>query len=1080
MSMLVLFVRKQTYLSISLTASCLCFGFGQQASIAQALPVPQPLITQPVDEHRLTLLKGNTHPLAQPRFDLGTAPATLPMQRMLLVLKRSPEQEFSLRKLLDDQQDKHSASYHKWLSPEQFGKQFGPADSDMQTIATWLKSHGFEVGTTKGRTVLEFSGSASQVQEAFHTTIHRYVVNGEEHWANSSDPSIPTALAPAVAGVLTLHNFLKKPQIRIAKQPVMAKIRPGKPPEMTFTDGTHGMAPADFATIYNSASLFSAASPINGSDIEIGVIGRSDLYGVDSANEDVNDFRSTFGLGGGYFYVILNGPDPGDLGGADEAEGTLDTSWAGAVAPGATIAFVVSATTNTADGIDLSEVYIIENNLFNIMTESFSSCEAESTAAQAAGYSRLAEQAAAEGITYFVSTGDDGAEGCDDQDSETVATGPVSVNVLASTAFTVAVGGTLFNDSADPAKYWSATNTSSYASVLSYIPENVWNDSCLESSCASDANIVAGSGGASSYVSKPSWQAGVAGIPNDSARDLPDVVLNADTHDGYALCLEGSCTPNASGEFSLYLVGGTSASAPSFAGIMALIDQQMAATNPTEGASQGQANYILYKLASTEALSQCNASNTTTPPLTTCIFNDVTVGNNAVPGEVNYGLPSAQYQAGIGYDLASGLGSVNIANLVAKWDSVTFSPTTTTLTITESTIPHGSSVPFTVAVSPTTGTGIPTGDVSLLAAANNDAAIFDDGVGLFTLNASGSVASSTSNLPGGIYLLEAHYAGDDTYASSNSNWATVDVTAEASATTLSVLTINSSNTAFIPFAGGPFGSFVYLRADVAGASGHGTPTGNVNFTDTFGTIPGGTSTGLSLALNSGDSLQSGAYTATPNGIYNFDTGTHTISASYSGDPSFNISSTSPPISFTISPGFFASTGNVEPTVAISAPGGVGHTNVSVSYSTGFSGTINLACSGLPAGAACSFLPASITASGKATTTSSNIEVTTTAATTSELLCPRDSGFDHPAAWAGFVLFSIVLSGVSGRRRTIFLLSLVGLLMLVPGCGGGGGGSQTTTPPPPLVTPTPAGSYTIIVNATSGSTTYETAFTLVVE
>ena len=181
------------------------------------LAAPRPLITQPVDEAQLTRLQGDTHPLARPEFDLGTAPATLPMERMLLVLKRSDAQEFALRKLLDDQQDKASPNYHKWLTPEQYGVQFGPADSDLQTITAWLQLHGFQVGTTKGRTVLEFSGTAGQVQEAFHTTIHKYVVNGEQHWANSSDPAIPTALTGAVAGVSSLNNFPRRPMSVVAK-----------------------------------------------------------------------------------------------------------------------------------------------------------------------------------------------------------------------------------------------------------------------------------------------------------------------------------------------------------------------------------------------------------------------------------------------------------------------------------------------------------------------------------------------------------------------------------------------------------------------------------------------------------------------------------------------------------------------------------------------------------------------------------------------------------------------------------------------------------------------------------------------
>src|ERR1700722_6102676 len=222
----VLFCVAVLALAVALASTPLAAQYADAMPLASSstslIPSTTSLITQPVDEHQLIVLKGNVHPLARPQSDLGTAPASLPMQRMLLVLKRSPEQESALRKLLDDQQDKHSPSYHKWLTPSQYGKQFGPTDSDLQTITAWLQSHGFQVGTTKGRTVLEFSGSASQVQQAFHTAIHKYVVNGEQHWANSSDPQIPTALTPAVAGVLTLHNFMKKPLVHYTKQTVAA------------------------------------------------------------------------------------------------------------------------------------------------------------------------------------------------------------------------------------------------------------------------------------------------------------------------------------------------------------------------------------------------------------------------------------------------------------------------------------------------------------------------------------------------------------------------------------------------------------------------------------------------------------------------------------------------------------------------------------------------------------------------------------------------------------------------------------------------------------------------------------------
>lgn len=1059
----------------ALTAIVTFFAIGMAShAVAQASGAsPTPLITQAVDESQLTVLKGNTHPLAKPQFDLGAAPASLPMERMQLVLRRSADQEYALRKLLDNQQDKHSASYHKWLTPTEFGKQFGPTDSDIQTITGWLQSHGFQVGTTKGRTVLEFSGSAGQVQEAFHTAIHKYIVNGEQHWANVSDPSIPTALTPAVAGVLTLHNFLKKPLIRLSKQTYQGKVHPGKRPSLTFSDGSHGMAPLDFATIYSNPAY---TGGISGSGVTIGVIGRSDLF---NSGEDISDFRSSqaFNVCCGGLNTIVNGVDPGDLGGNEEAEATLDNTWSGAVAPNANIAFVVSASTNTADGVDLSEIYLVENNFSDIMTESFGSCEGFSTTTEAAGISALAEQAAAQGITYFVSAGDNGAEGCDDPDSETVAQYPVSVSVLASTPFNVAVGGNVFNDTADPTKYWNTSNVNQ-ESAISYIPENVWNDSCTSASCSTNANIFAGSGGQSIYFTKPTWQqVTYAGIQADGTRDLPDVSLTADTHDGYVLCLDGSCVPNSQGEFYLYLSGGTSASAPSFAGIMALVDAQMASLNPGLGPRQGVANYGLYRLAAAQEssiLSQCNGSSTTTLPASNCIFNDVTTGNNAVPGEAGYGSPTAQYQAGVGYDMASGLGSVNITNLVTQWISFTFNPTTTTLSLDQTTgITHGSSVSVNIGVAPSSGTGSsPTGDVSLLATTNPPT---NTALGFFTLSG-GSAVSSITDLPGGNYFVYANYAGDTNYSASTSSQVPVTVTPEGSTTALSVLGFTSNGSSF-PFQSGPFGSFVYLRADVAGLSTHGTPTGSVTFADTFGAIPGGNT----FNLNSGEQFQNGSDATTPNGVL-FDAGSHNISASYSGDASFNPSSSAGPTPFTIQAGFLASIGNAQSTVVVSAPGSSGSASVSVSWSTGFSGTISLACSGLPAGAACAFSPASFQATSKYATNTSTITVTTTAAATASSL-PPVHGWRIRSLAFGFMLFSVVLAGIPRRRRSSVLsAAILGLILFAPGCGGGSsggsGGSQSNTPPPP--TPTPTGSYNVVVNATSGSSTSSTGFTLVVQ
>jgi subtilase family serine protease len=1029
----------------------------QTARAAAAAAVPRPLITQPVDDSQRTVLKGNTHPLARPLYDMGKAPADLPTNRMLLVLKRSPEQEYALRKLLDDQQDKVSPNYHKWLTPEQYGKQFGPTDSDMQTIVLWLQSQGFQVGSTKGRTVLEFSGNAGQVQEALHTTIHKYIVNGEEHWANASDPSIPTALTPAVAGVLTLHNFIKPPQIHLVKEPVAAHIIPGKRPQVSFpaengNPALNALGPQDYATIYSSPAF---SGGITGSGIVIGVVGRSDLFG---GGQDVSNFDQVFGCCAG-FQFVPDGPDPGDLGGGDEAEATLDTTWSGAVAPGAAVDLVVSATTNTTDGIDLSETYIVENNYSDIMTESFSSCELYASDTQLAFSYGMAEQAAAQGISYFVSTGDDGAEGCDDP-STAPATNPVSVSFLASTPFNVAVGGTEFNENGDVSKYWGS-EPPVQESAISYIPEDVWNESSLtnglwsSSGGASAGNLQGGMGGATPGVPKPSWQSPLSlGIPSDSVRDLPDVSLTAASHDPYLLCLESSCQPNSQGEFFIYFASGTSASAPSFAGIMALVDQQM-------GGRQGLPNYMLYRLAATQSAypSQCNGSNTSTAPATACIFNDVTVGNNVVPGETG-----TQYQASTGYDQATGLGSVNIGNLINAWNTVTFNPTTTTLTLNGGNavnVTHGQSVPFQSTVAPNSGTGTPTGGLVLFAGLSNAFGAYPSSMETFQLTG-GQVFASSSALPGGSYNIFAHYSGDGTYAPSDSGLAPVTVNPENSTITETLLAYNQAGNP-IPVTSVPFGSFVYLRADVQGVSGQGIPTGSVTFSDTFGAIPGGNSFPLNSQGN----------TANPTGVA-FDSGTHTLSASYSGDVSFNPSSTTQSQSVVVTPGFSASVPSASSQVLISAPGMSGNTSVTVSTSSGFRGTINLSCSQLPSEAACVFAQASVTGNGTAAQTSVGIQVTTQAPATALRSRARSFFLAQWISGAGLI-FSMVLVGLpkQRRRRGLFVLLLLGLIVVAPGCGGGSHG-----PPPNPGTPT--GTYTVTVNAVSGSTTNSSSFTLVVQ
>jgi hypothetical protein len=446
----------------------------------------------------------------------------------------------------------------------------------------------------------------------------------------------------------------------------------------------------------------------------------------------------------------------------------------------------------------------------------------------------------------------------------------VSVNVLGSTPFNIAVGGTMFNEHGQDSKYWNSANNTYFGSALSYIPEMVWNESCTVPQCGQNAGLWATGGGASVYFHKPSWQTGFG----DSMRDVPDVSLTAAGHDPYLLCLEGSCVPDAQGRFSIWLVSGTSAAAPSFAGIMALVDQKM-------GARQGQANYVLYRLAASNP-GTCNGSSTTTLPTSNCIFNDTTVGNNAVPGESGYNTTAGKYQSGKGYDLATGLGSMNVANLVSKWNTVTFNPTNTTLVLNSGAavnVPHGTLIDYAITVAPQSGTGTPTGDVALM-----QSTPWSRAIALSTLTG-GAASGQTNLLPGGNYYMGAHYSGDKTFAASDSGSSFVMITPETSHTALQVGGGFDGSGNIVPFPGGPYGSFMYLRADVGGSSGVGVPSGYVMFTDNGSPI--GTY-----------SLNSQGNTTTPDGFFSIPAGTHSLGAQYSSDPSF-ASSTSTPVSVTV-------------------------------------------------------------------------------------------------------------------------------------------------------------------------------------
>src|SRR5258708_912287 len=390
--------------------------FATPAVQAQTHPVPA-RVTAQVDDTRTVQLKGNVHPLARPEFDHGAVADSQPMTRMLLTLQRGAEQETALQQLTDSQQTKGSASYHAWLTPEQFGKQFGPSDADVQAVTDWLTRQGFQVAkVAAGRGAIEFNGTVAQVRNAFHTEIHKFAVNGEEHIAHVSEPAIPAALAPAVKAVAAMNTFPRRAHLHnkgvYRWQRDTGQIKP------LFTYGNpanFAMAPGDFAKIYNiPPTCGTPPVPCTGTGQTIAVIGQSNINA-----QDVIDFRNLFGLPQNFTQsnnVIVNGPDPGLVGG-DEAESDLDVEWAGAVAPDATILLVTSSSTLTnptqiTAGIDLSALYAVDNNLASVISESYGLCEPGLGSAGNLFYNALWGQAAAQGITVVVSSGDRGSTGC--------------------------------------------------------------------------------------------------------------------------------------------------------------------------------------------------------------------------------------------------------------------------------------------------------------------------------------------------------------------------------------------------------------------------------------------------------------------------------------------------------------------------------------------------------------------------------------------------------------------------------------------------------------------------------------------
>jgi len=728
---------------------------------------PDRIVTA-IDSAQTVVLKGNVHPKAQPQYDQGPVNPAMKLGRMTLQVSPSPTQQAALEKLLAEQQNPASPNYHHWLSPKQFADRFGMSRGDVAKITNWLRSEGFTlVQIARARNWIAFSGTAAQVQHALHTEIHYFLVDGEQHYANATDISLPKALAGVVTSVRGLNDFAWKSML--ARRASASGVTSGDWNGFYSTGGQNFLAPDDIATIYDIAPLYTAG--IDGTNIGLVIVGQTDI-----ALSDITQFRSGFNLPAIKLQQTLAAGcvDPGTTGDLPEAD--LDLEWSGAVARNANIDFVKCDVKD--GGVFFSLQYAVDNDLAPVISMSYGGCEPQNGQMAANDIRSVIQQANSGGITFLSSAGDSGAAACDVTDKPP-AVGGLEVNIPASVPETTALGGSEFNEGSGT--YWGS-NGPNFGSALSYIPEEGWNDT-------SASGFSSTGGGKSIYFSKPTWQSG-----SDGVRDVPDVTITASAaHDGYLLCTNASCANGITNDN--LIAGGTSASAPVFAGIVVLLNQYLVKNGLITGPGLSNINPTLYHLA---------GSNPTA-------FHDITSGNNIVkctPGTPATYPPAQQcpaagqfgYTASTGYDLVTGLGSVDAYNLVTGWSTAVAS--TTTLGISPaSPVNFGTSVTLTATVTSSLSTQTPTGTVTFSDPSKGK-------LGSATLNSSGTATLVTSTLAGFTYSITANYSGDTNFAPSISSATPYSVkyfSVSANPTTVSVSAPGQSGTSTLTVA--PLGGF---------------------------------------------------------------------------------------------------------------------------------------------------------------------------------------------------------------------------------------------------------------------------------
>ena len=724
------------------------------ATVTLCAQSPTVRIQSEITSSAMTVLRGTRLPQANPAFDAGRMPANARLDGVSIYFNRSAAQQADLLALLAAQQDPNSPEYHQWLTPDQFASRFGMSSQDIDAVQNWLQQQGFSIDyVNRSRNAIHFSGTVSQIESAFQTQMHYYVVNGERHFAPSTALSVPTAMAPVVQDVTNVSNFRPRP-MHITAHP-------------DFTSSVSGsvyFAPGDIATTYDLPPLYSGG--FNGTGQTIAIMGQSYVK-----VSDVEAFEAASSLPKKDPTLVLvpgTGND-GTVSKGDESESDLDLEWSGAMAPGANVVFVYTGS-NTNYGVYDSTSYAVDQKIGNIVSLSYSSCEPTLTATNYQQLDAIFQQATAQGQTVLAASGDQGSTACSgNTNMSTVQQQTQAVNYPASSAYVTGVGGTEIssaNDSSSNSTYWIAASGSDVnPSAKTYIPEVAWNDD------SSQYGLSASGGGTSTLVSRPSWQSGVPGIPSGTMRLVPDIAFySSPGFPGYLYCTSDSSQWQSGQQAScnngfrdkatndLNIAGGTSFATPIFAGMVAILNQKL---NYTTG--QGNINPTLYKLAGNSAYY---------PTSSTAYFHDVTSGNNGCTNAgANYcsATTSGSFLAGTGYDQVTGLGSLDLGNIATIWPtntqaSAALISTTTSVVAANQTPTVNTADAFTITVAAASGSTIPTGTVTLQI--DGGPTYGGTTVSGQALSATGTVTYSATFTSAGTHQILAQYSGDATHAPS--------------------------------------------------------------------------------------------------------------------------------------------------------------------------------------------------------------------------------------------------------------------------------------------------------------------------